>query len=69
MPLDLTPVPEGNVIIRMGPGLGQQTAIVETTTESETRRAQTIAAARLAFVPHWATCPTAAAHRRAKENS
>ena len=64
MPLNEVPVPEGNVIISMGPARGQQTAIVESKEESAARRANPIDVARVAFVPHWATCPSAQQHRR-----
>jgi hypothetical protein len=64
MPLDLVPVPEGKVILSMGPVMGQQTARVETTAESAARRLLDNEAARVAFVPHWATCPNAAKHRK-----
>lgn len=64
--LDVEPTLQGNVILRHGPGLEDLVAHVETKKESEDRRASPIEAARVAFVPHWGTCPQAARFKRSK---
>jgi hypothetical protein len=53
MPLDATPNPDGNVVIRNG------MAVVLKLPEMETEKGRR-------FMPHWATCEYAAQHRKAK---
>lgn len=55
MPLDATPDPAGNVVIRDG------LAVVLTASE----KAKPLDGKRR-FLAHWATCPSAASHRKAK---
>ncbi len=55
MPLDATPHPEGNVVIRDG------LAVVLTLAEMTD-----VAVGQRRFYPHWATCPNAKSHRKAK---
>lgn len=57
MPIDPDPCEGGNVIVKMGPAMGQETAHVETKEETEKRLKCTIDAGRLAYMPHFATCP------------
>jgi len=59
MPLDPEPTEAGKVIIRMGPEMGQATAHTETVEETAIRLKATEPAARVAFMPHHATCPKA----------
>jgi hypothetical protein len=56
MPLDPEPCEGGNVIVKMGSRLGQETVHVETKDETEKRLKCTIDAGRLAYMPHFATC-------------
>lgn len=56
MPLDATPNPDGNVVIRDG------LAVVLTALE----KAKPLDGQRR-FLAHWASCPTAAKHRKAKK--
>ena len=60
MPLDPEPVESGKVIIHMGPQMGQETAHTESRAETEQRLKAIEPAARVAFMPHHATCPKAA---------
>ncbi len=55
MPLDATPRPDGNVVIRDG------LAVVLTAIE----KAQPLDGQRR-FLAHWISCPNAASHRKAK---
>ncbi len=56
MPLDATPNPAGNVVIRDG------LAVVLTLDEL----ANDPSVGQRRFLPHWASCPSAAQHRKAK---
>ncbi len=53
MPLDATPNPAGNVVIRDG------LAVVLKLDEFETEKGRR-------FMAHWATCPNAKSHKKAK---
>jgi hypothetical protein len=53
MPLDATPNPNGNVVIRDGLAVVLNLAELETTTERK-------------WLAHWASCPNAIGHRKAK---
>lgn len=64
--MDPEPTEGGNIIIRMGPKVGQKTAHVETKQEREARLASKIDAARTAYVSHYATCPDADKWRKRK---
>lgn len=55
MPLDATPNPNGNVVIRDGLAVVLKLEELETATD------------RRRFMPHWATCEHAAKHRSAKK--
>ena len=66
MPLDVTPVKEGTVIIRHGPRQGQTTGHVETKKEREHRMNATMFGSQVAFLSHFATCPEAGEWRRNK---
>lgn len=66
MPLDPAPVEAGRIIVRMGPHMGQATAHAETAEETAARLRCTEPAARVAFVPHHATCPDADLFRKKK---
>jgi hypothetical protein len=59
MPLDPEPIESGKLIVRMGPALGQAIAHTETAEETTARLKATEPAARVAFMPHHATCPKA----------
>lgn len=64
MPLDPKPTEAGSIIIRMGPRIGQETAIIETKDQREQRLKCHDPSGRTAFMPHWATCPTPEQHRK-----
>lgn len=59
MPLDPEPTEAGKVIIRMGPEMGKATAHTETAGETASRLKAKEPAARVAFMPHHATCSKA----------
>lgn len=59
MPLDPEPIEAGRVIVCMGPVIGQATAHSETAEETTARLKAKEPAARVAFMPHHATCPKA----------
>lgn len=59
MPLDATPDPHGNIVIRDG------LAVVLKLEEME----QDPSLGQRRFMPHWATCPYAVQHRKAKAKS
>lgn len=56
MPLDATPNPAGNVVIRDG------LAVVLTLDEM----ANDPSVGQRRFMPHWASCPNAKSHRQVK---
>jgi hypothetical protein len=56
---DAPPTEKGNIIIRMGPRQGQETAHVETKAETEARLKCPEPAGRTAYVSHYASCPQA----------
>ena len=67
MPLDPDPVEAGRVIVRMGPAMGQATAHSETAEETASRLKAKEPAARVAFMPHHATCPKASEFSAARK--
>lgn len=65
MPLDDRPPTEnGNVIVRMGPRMGQETAHVETAEETAARLKCPVDAGRTAYTSHFVTCPHAKGWRK-----
>lgn len=69
MPLDQEPSESGSVIVRMGHGVAQATAHVETMEERAARLRCQEPAGRTAYVPHWETCPQAAAWRKPRDRT